>query len=183
MAKLLLIIVIQLFYVPLMTLRSICMIKNLKLLTAVIGFVEVLVYILGLSIVLSGDQTILEKVVYALAFGVGLAVGMLIEEKLAIGYLIFTVNINHNNEKMITQLRDLGYGVTVFVGEGREGKRYQLEILTRRAKEKECLQLINQWEPNAFIVSYAPTRFQGGYLSKLVNPFEGTAVRGNPRDQ
>lgn len=82
-----------------------------------------------------------------------------------------------------TQLRDLGYGVTVFVGEGREGKRYQLEILTRRAKEKECLQLINQWEPNAFIVSYAPTRFQGGYLSKLVNPFEGTAVRGNPRDQ
>ncbi|NCA99910.1 MAG: hypothetical protein EOM70_11100, partial [Clostridia bacterium] len=83
MSKLILILVIQLFYVPLMTLRSICMIKNLKLLTAVIGFVEVLVYILGLSIVLSGEQTILEKVVYALAFGIGLAIGMLIEEKLA----------------------------------------------------------------------------------------------------
>ena len=182
MSKLLLIIAIQLLYVPLMTFRSICMIKNLKLLTAVIGFVEVLVYILGLSIVLSGDQTLLEKVVYALAYGIGLAVGMLIEEKLAIGYLIFTVNINHSNEQLITLLRERGYGVTVFVGEGREGKRYQLEILTRRSKEKECLDLINQSEPNAFVVSYAPTRFQGGYLSKLVNPFEGTSVRNHPKE-
>ncbi len=95
---------------------------------------------------MSGDQTILEKV-STRCLRVWAGHRHVIEEKLAIGYLFFTVNINHSNEDLITHLREQGYGFTVFVGEGREGKRYQLEILTRRSKEKECLDLINQSEP------------------------------------
>ena len=38
MTKLLLIIGIQLLYVPMLTLRTICMVKNLKILTALFGF-------------------------------------------------------------------------------------------------------------------------------------------------
>ena len=68
MSKLLLIILIQLIYVPLLTLRTITMVKNLKMLTALFGFLEALVYIFGLAMVLSGDQDIVEMVVYAFGY-------------------------------------------------------------------------------------------------------------------
>ncbi|WP_255286579.1 MULTISPECIES: DUF2179 domain-containing protein [unclassified Bacillus (in: firmicutes)] len=55
------------------------------------------------------------------------------------------------NEELIALLRYKGFGVTVFVGMGRDGKRYQLEILTKRNRESEVLDLIEEYEPKAFI--------------------------------
>ncbi|MDD3323432.1 MAG: DUF5698 domain-containing protein, partial [Paludibacter sp.] len=62
------------------------MVKNLKVLTGLFGFMEALIYIFGLAIVLSGDQNILEMVVYAIGFAAGLILGIYIEQKLAIGF-------------------------------------------------------------------------------------------------
>lgn len=169
MTDIILIITIQLVYVPMLTLRTICMVKNLKILTSVFGVIESLIYIFGLAIVLTGEQSVLEMVIYALGYGVGLAFGMFVEQKLAIGFTTLHVNINHPNNEMIEVLRQRGYGVTVFEGEGRHGKRFRLDILTKRNSEKELLKLIHDFEPNAFVISYEPTRFKGGYMMNLVN--------------
>ena len=91
MYTLILIITIQLLYVPMLTLRTISMVKNLKLFTALFGFLETLMYIFGLAIVLSGEKSILEMIVYASGFSMGLVVGIYIEQKLAIGYLCLNV--------------------------------------------------------------------------------------------
>ncbi|MGB3366356.1 MAG: DUF2179 domain-containing protein, partial [Acidaminobacteraceae bacterium] len=164
MSKLILIILVQLLYVPMLTLRTISMVKNLKILTSVFGFLEALVYIFGLAIVLSGEQSVVEMLVYALGFGMGLLVGILVEQKLAIGYTTMHVNINHTNNEILTDLRDKGFGVTVFKGEGKFGDRNKLEILTKRKRESELIKLIYEKEPEAFIVSYEPKTFKGGYL-------------------
>ncbi len=65
---------------------------------------------------------------------------------------------------LIDHLRNEGFGVTVFEGEGRDSKRYRLDILTKRNREEELLDMIDEYEPRAFIVSYEPRRFQGGFL-------------------
>jgi len=168
MSKLLLIILVQLIFVPLLTLRTITMVKNLKLLTALFGFLEAFVYIFGLAIVLSGEQSILEMGVYALGFSLGLFLGIYVEQKMAIGFISVAVNINHQNQLLVNELRFNGYGVTVYVGEGRDGNRYRLEILTRRRKEKELNQILDRHEPKAFMISYEPKTFKGGYLSELM---------------
>lgn len=169
MTRLFLIIFIQLLYVPMLTLRTICMVKNLKVLTGFFGFMEALIYIFGLAMVLSGDQSILEMVVYAVGFAAGLTLGIYIEQKLAIGFTSIQVNIEEENPTLIEVLRKEGFGVTVYLGEGKFGKRTNLDILTRRKSQKNLLKLIDQYEPKAFIMSFEPKMFRGGYLTEMMN--------------
>jgi uncharacterized protein YebE (UPF0316 family) len=169
MTRLFLIIFIQLLYVPMLTLRTICMVKNLKVLTGLFGFMEALIYIFGLAMVLTGNQSILEMVVYAIGFAVGLTLGIYIEQKLAIGFTSIQVNIEEENPSLIDVLRNEGYGVTVYLGEGKFGKRTNLDILTRRKSEKNLLKLIEKYEPKAFIMSFEPKMFRGGYLTEMMN--------------
>lgn len=166
--KLILIIVIQLVYVPMLTLRTISMVKNLKILTAAFGFLEALIYIFGLAIVLSGEQSILEMIVYAFGFASGLFVGIYVEQKLAIGYSSIHVNIRKHNKEMVEELRKQGFGVTVFQGEGRHGTRDRIDILTQRKREASLIKEIKNYEPDAFIIAYEPVRFSGGYLTKMM---------------
>lgn len=151
-----------------LALRTICMVKKLTVLTAVFGVLEALIYVFGLSLVLTGDQTILEMLVYAFGFGIGLIVGIHIENRIAIGFTSVIANIREKNMALITQLRENGYGVTVFEGEGRESSRYRLDILTKRSRETELLELINQYEPSAFVIFYEPKLFKGGYILELM---------------
>lgn len=168
MSKLFLIIFVQLLYVPMLTLRTICMVKNLKFFTSIFGFLEALIYIFGLAIVLSGDQNVVEMVVYAIGFAMGLGVGIFVEQKMAIGFSSIHVNINHSNEEMLSNLRNKGFGVTVFSGEGKFGERRRFDILTKRKRENELFKLIYEYEPEAFIISYEPKMFRGGYLTEIM---------------
>ncbi|MGV8906774.1 MAG: DUF2179 domain-containing protein [Acetobacterium sp.] len=168
MSKLFLIIIVQLLFVPMLTLRTICMVKNLKILTAFFGFLEALVYIFGLTIVLSGEQNIIEMVVYAIGFALGLFVGILVEQKLAIGFSSVHVNIDHNNETLVNVLRNEGFGVTVYSGDGKYGKRIKLDILTKRKREAKLLEIIHDGEPKAFIMAFEPKMFRGGYITEIM---------------
>lgn len=166
--ELLLLIIIQLIYVPLLTLRTITMVKNLRVLTAIFGFLEAFVYVFGLAIVFSGEQSTIEMLVYALGFSLGLIAGVFVEQKLAIGYTSVHVNISQHNPKLVEELRANGYGVTVFDAYGIESKRARLDILTHRRNEKKLMSLVLEHEPNAFIVAFEPKTFKGGYMTQLM---------------
>ncbi|MCT4565252.1 MAG: DUF2179 domain-containing protein [Maledivibacter sp.] len=168
MSKLVLIILMQLLYVPMLTLRTISMVKNLKVLTAVFGFLESMIYIFGLAIVLSGEQSVLEMIVYALGFSIGLITGIFVEQKLAIGFTSIHININHNNPVLVKDLRDSGFGVTVHQVEGKNGERVIMDILTKRKREPFLIKKISAHEPDAFIISYEPKMFKGGYLTDMM---------------
>lgn len=166
MKDILLILLIQLIYVPLFTLRTIFLVKNMTLIASFLGFAEALVYVFGLSLVFSGDTGTVGMIVYAIGFGVGILLGGAIENKLAIGYNNLMVNLMEKNTELIDYLREKGFGVTVYEGEGRDSKRYRLDILTKRNREEELLEIIESYEPKAFIVSYEVRRFKGGFLVK-----------------
>lgn len=175
MLEIILILLLQLIYVPLLTLRIIFLVRNLTALAAILGMAEMLVYVFGLALVFNGSQSILAMVVYAVGFGIGIIYGTKIEQKLAVGYIIFTVNTQTKNMDLMETLRNNGFGVTLFVGEGRDGDRYKMEIFTKRNREKELISMIEKFEPHAFIVSYEPRFFKGGYLlDRRKNPNKKT---------
>ncbi|MBS7527504.1 DUF2179 domain-containing protein [Fusibacter paucivorans] len=168
MKELALILILQLCYVPMLALRTISMVKKMTLLTSVFGIIECLIYVFGLSLVLTGNQTFWGLIVYALGYGLGLIVGIHVEDRLAIGYTSAIVNIRNKNEELIKFLRDTGFGVTIFEGEGRESTRYRLDILTKRNRESELLAIIEKFEPSAFVIFYEPKHFKGGYILSLM---------------
>lgn len=164
MQEILLILVIQLVYVPLLTLRTIFLVKDMKLLASIFGFLEILINVFALSIIFNGDQNFLAMLVYALGFGLGIPLGTMIENKLAVGYINVTINTQEKNQELIDTLRNNGFALTTYSSEGRDSTRYKYEILAKRNREKELFALVESIEPKAFIISYEPKSFKGGFL-------------------
>jgi uncharacterized protein YebE (UPF0316 family) len=162
--EILLILLLQLIYVPIYTLRTIFLVKNITVLASILGIAEMLIYVFGLSLVFGGDQSFVSMVVYAVGFGLGIILGTKLEQKIAIGYINVTVNTQEKNCNLIDTLRQNGFGVTLYIGEGRDSERYRMEILTKRNRENELIATVERFEPSAFIISYEPRRFKGGFL-------------------
>ncbi|SDI90190.1 DUF2179 domain-containing protein [Natribacillus halophilus] len=165
---LLIILTINIVYVSLFTLRMILTLKGVRYGAAVVGMFEITVYVTGLGLVLDNMTSVLHVMAYALGFGVGVLVGMKIEEKLALGYITVTVITKEYEPDIPNRLRDKGYGVTNWVAYGREGERLMMEILTPRRSEKDLFETVKKLDSKAFIISHEPKNFNGGFWVKGV---------------
>lgn len=165
---LLLIFVINVVYISLNTIRFMLTMKSYRLAASLVSMVEVTIYVVGLGLVLDSLDNYLNLAVYALGYGVGIALGIKIEEFLALGYIMVTAIVPNVETKMPEELRELGYGVTTSFAFGREGDRMVLEILTPRKTERKLYKQISEIEPKTFIISYEPKYINGGFWTRKV---------------
>ena len=160
MEKVLIIFMLQLIYMPLLVLRTTFMVRSKCGVSASFGLIEAMVYIFGLSLVLTGKNDFYTMLAYASGFATGICLGGLIERKLAIGNIVVTVNIKRKNEALMAQLRNQNFHFTVFQGDGIDGCRYRFDILTTRHKEPELVKLIEAFEPDAFLAVLEPRKYK-----------------------
>lgn len=165
---LLFIFAIQIVYVSAYTLRMILTLKGQKYIAALISMVEIVIYVLGLNLVLSYLDQISALVVYALGYGLGILVGAWIEEKIALGYITVKVICDQTRGTIVTTLREKGYGVTSWLGNGRDGDRLVMEILAKRKNQKKLYETILQLDPKAFIITVEPKQFHGGFWTRSI---------------
>lgn len=165
MGQIFLILLLQLIYVPVLTHRTIMLVKGRTVIAGVFGTVETLIYIFALGVVFR-DLTTLGMVVYALGFGLGILIGGFVERKLAIGYNMIQVHTQEFPAELIQVIRDNGFGVTHYQGQGRDGVRYRLDVLAARTRMKVLRGLVEEYEPKAFLVAFDSVDFKGGYMLK-----------------
>jgi len=156
---------IQILYVALNSLRMVLMIKGRKYLAAFISTIEIFVYIMGLAIVLNNLESTLGVIVYSASYGIGILLGMYLEQKIALGYIALQV-ISEQDEEVSSRLREKGYGVTTWTGQGVAGVRTVSIILARRKEYNELTTTIRQIDPRAFMISYEPSDFVGGFWKR-----------------
>ncbi|WP_152446377.1 DUF2179 domain-containing protein [Bacillus sp. THAF10] len=162
------IIIINIVYVSFFTIRMILTLKGQRYLAAGISMVEVVIYVVGLGLVLDNLNEIQNLAAYALGYGVGVIVGMKIEEKLALGYTTVNVITKEYDMDLPKLLRDKGYGVTNWAANGLEGDRMAMQILTPRKYEVNLYHTIKEYDPKAFIIAYEPKTIHGGFWVKAV---------------
>ncbi|GGK34035.1 hypothetical protein GCM10010965_28700 [Caldalkalibacillus thermarum] len=166
MVMVLIILLINVIYVSFFTIRMILTLKGQKYLASAISSIEVLIYVVGLGLVLENLNEIQNLIAYAVGFALGVLAGSKIEEKMALGYVTVKVISNCHNSPLPQILREAGYGVTSWIGEGRDGKRLVMEILTRRKAQQDLYNHILAYDDKAFIISYEPQHFRGGFWVK-----------------
>lgn len=159
----------QLVYVPLVVLRTLMMVKGEKGKSAFFAVLEGGVHVAALGIVFSDLSNYYSMAAYALGFGLGMYAGSLLEEKLAIGYVSLQVNILEKNMELIKHLREAGFSVSISTVEGIDDTRHKLDCTSRRDRENEFIEIVRYYEPSAFIVSFEPKSFKGGYVVKNMN--------------
>lgn len=160
------IIVINIVYVSLSTIRLILVMKARRVLATFISMVEVFIYLMGLTIVLNNIDNPLNIVAYCVGWGSGVWLGMKIEEWMALGYSILQIVVDSGSTSLAVTLRDRGFGVTSWLAEGKDGPRLVMQVLAKRANEKKLLKSINELAPKAFVISYEPRYFRGGFWTK-----------------
>lgn len=163
---------INLIYIMLNTMRVILTTKGYRNVAPLVGIIEVIVYTLGLSMVMKFLDNPIYLIAYAVGFGVGTYIGILIEDKIALGYSAIQIFSPSDDHRLANNLRELGYGVTVQPAYGRDGDRLVLTVLTPRSNERALYQTIEEIDPSAFYISYDAKVIHGGFWSKRVNPLD-----------
>ena len=82
---------ISLSYVTMNTIRFMLTIKGYRILASLLSMVEIVIYVLGLSMVMNSLDNPLNLAAYALGYGAGIGIGIKIEDWLALGYTMITV--------------------------------------------------------------------------------------------
>lgn len=162
------ILIINIVYVSFFTIRMILTLKGYRYIAAFVSMIEIVIYVVGLGLVLDNLNHIQNVIAYAVGYGIGVIVGMKIEEKLALGYITVNVITKEYDKDLPKQLRASGYGVTNWAANGLEGDRMALQILTPRKYELKLYQRIKELDPKAFIIAYEPKTIYGGFWVKSV---------------
>ncbi|MPL74310.1 hypothetical protein SDC9_20121 [bioreactor metagenome] len=164
----LIIIAINITYVTLTTIRFILMIKGMRVYASLLSVLEVFIYIMGLSIILDNLDSYWNIAAYCCGYGVGVYLGSRIEERLALGYIMAQVIVECEYQGLAGELRDAGFGVTSWLGEGKTGPRMVMMVLAKRNRQKELLNRIDSLCSNAFVIFEEPKNFRGGFWAKKV---------------
>lgn len=160
----LLIFCLRIVDVSLATVRMLLAMRGVKLLAPVIGFFEVLIWIFAVGNAIRFLESPLHLMGYGLGFATGTLVGMLIEEKMAIGMATVRVVSRHGGVELAEALRERGFGVTEYSGQGREGHVEVVDAVMRRRDLPVVFKEVDLWDPEAFVTVGEPRMIQRGWM-------------------
>lgn len=146
------------------TLRTILLVKGNRRIAAVLGFFEVMIYLIVLGKVVGNINRPILIIAYCLGYACGNIVGGKIEEKLSLGRVSAGVILKENYEDVVQALREAGFGVTIFEGMGLEGKSYMLNIILERRHIQKLYKAVYKIDPNAFITVTDIRSSMGGHF-------------------
>jgi uncharacterized protein YebE (UPF0316 family) len=136
--------------VSLGTIRVIFITKGIKYLAPVIGFFEVIIWLLAIGQVMNNLTNVASYIAYGGGFAMGTFIGMLIEEKMSLGLTSVRIITKEDPFQLVNYLRSQNYGVTTVDGEGSTGQVKMVFSIIRRQDLPEVVEVIKQLHPGAF---------------------------------
>jgi len=141
----------RIFDVTVGTLRIIFVSKGNKKVAPLLGFVEVLAWIIVIGEIMKSANNLACYVGYALGFAAGNYIGMLVEEKLALGNLIIRIITDENARTLKNAIVEAGFGMTVVPGYGAMGNPVDVIFMAiHRSDLEKVVGLIKEKNPGAF---------------------------------
>jgi uncharacterized protein YebE (UPF0316 family) len=167
-----LIFVARILDVSLGTVRLVFVSRGFKYLAPLVGFFEVLIWILAIGQIMQHLTNPVCYIAYAGGFATGNFVGICIAEKLSLGVVLVRVVTGKNTAGLIESLKAGNYGVTSIDGHGTSGEVKVIFTIVPRKEVPGVVDLVKGFDLQAF---YSVEEV--GFVEKGVFP-----VRKNWRD-
>jgi len=132
------------------TIRVIFISKGIRYLAPVIGFFEVIIWLLAIGQVMNNLTNAVSYIAYGAGFATGTFIGMYIEEKISLGLTSVRIITKEDPMELMQYLRSHNYGVTSVDGEGATGKVKMVFTIIRRQDLTHVVGIIKEFHPNAF---------------------------------
>lgn len=153
--------------VSLGTIRTVLVVKGKSITPAVVAFFEVLIWFVVAREALNTDlDSILIPIFYSLGYATGTFIGTFITSRLVDGLIGVQVITKSTNSKMLKEMRDKGFGVSVvdLKKTNDDHKKDMLIIQLNKKKLKELTHVIRTNDPDAFVVINETKYVQNGLI-------------------
>jgi uncharacterized protein YebE (UPF0316 family) len=132
------------------TIRVVFISRGMKKVAPILGFFEVLIWLIVVKQVMTGVTNFVGYIAYAAGFATGTYVGMRIEEKLAKGKAILRIITRRDSSEVINNLTENDFKVTTMNAEGKNGMVKIILMVLERHTIQDALNIIRKTNPNAF---------------------------------
>jgi uncharacterized protein YebE (UPF0316 family) len=164
------------------TVRVVFVARGLKYIAPIVGFFEILIWLLAMSQIMKNLSNPACYIAYAGGFAMGNFVGIWIAEKLSLGLVLIRVITKKDASELVKHLKSADYGVTSVDGHGTAGEVKLVFTIVPRQEVQSIVGLIKRFNPKAFYsieeVSFVesgifPAKRSGGFfsLSRFFWPF------------
>jgi uncharacterized protein YebE (UPF0316 family) len=136
--------------VSLQTLRVIFVSRGMRRLAPLVGFFEVLLWVIVIGQVMQNLRNAFCYVAYAGGFAAGTYVGMLLEHRLSLGVLIVRIITPRPAGELHRHLRQSRFGVTSIDAHGQMGPVNILMTIIPRQNLPQVRQAVKSFCPDAF---------------------------------
>jgi uncharacterized protein YebE (UPF0316 family) len=137
--------------VSLGTVRVIFISRGYKYLAPLVGFFEILIWLLAIGEVMKNLSSPICYISYASGFAMGNFVGICIAEKLSLGFVLIRVITSRDDATgLIAALKAENYGITSIDGQGAEGSVKLVFTIVPKRQVPNVANMIKKLNPNAF---------------------------------
>jgi uncharacterized protein YebE (UPF0316 family) len=136
--------------VTLATIRTIFIARGWKILAPLLGFFEVSIWLFAIAQVMQHLTSPGCFLAFAGGFALGNFLGVLIEQKLALGQVVVHVISKNGGFELAESLRWAGYGVTALDASGASGSVHLVFTVVRRGHLDRVVSIIKRCDPKAF---------------------------------
>ncbi len=135
------------------TLRMLFVVRGRKSIAWGLGFCQSAVFVIAITKVLSNLSNPLTVLGYAAGFATGNVIGMLVEERLAIGHIQLQIISRRHGVLLAKVLREAGYGVTEISARGKDGTVRLLNASVLRRDLARARHIVHETDEEAFMTS------------------------------
>lgn len=146
----LLIFCARIFDVSLGTLRVIFISRGMRLFAALVGFFEVLIWLLAIGQIMKNLTNVVCYIAYAGGFAMGTFVGIYVVEKLSLGVVLIRIITRKDASELLLYLHSENYGVTTVDALGATGMVKVIYTVLKRQDLHHVIEIIKTYNPQAF---------------------------------
>jgi uncharacterized protein YebE (UPF0316 family) len=159
----LLIFALRVLGIAVSTLSTLMTVQGRKVYAVAAGFISSLVYVIAIGKVVTNLNNVWNIIAYSSGFAVGTLVGMMLDQRMALGFAEVRFISTENGHDLADTLRDAGFGVTEMEGRGREETVEVLGVLIPRKEVKNVLKIAKSVDEDAIVTVSEPRLVQRGY--------------------
>jgi uncharacterized protein YebE (UPF0316 family) len=146
------------------TLRLIFVSKGFKFYAPILGFFEVVIWLLAIGQIMQHLDNFMCYFAYGLGFATGNYIGIYLDEKMSLGTVLIRVVPKFDTTNLINHLRADNFGTSVVDIEGMTGKLKMIFTIVKRKDLKDVMRIIQEHNPQAFVTIEDVKTAKEGYF-------------------
>lgn len=132
------------------TIRIVYVARGKRFIAPLLGFFEIMIWVLAVTRIMQNLDNWVCYFAYALGFATGNFIGLIIEDKLSVGEVVYRIITPGSYKQLMAYLNAAGFGATGIKAEGSESEVYVIYSIVKRSDMKRVAEIIHQSAPEAF---------------------------------